>query len=189
MLRPVVVLLVLVGVVGCGPSQREIALLNASSREVEPARAAPIRANTSSAYPGPRIGPRLPVGTRIVTVLDRSITATSNRVGATVASSVAFDVKDSAGQVVIPGGSRVDLVIVRLEPGPDPGRSRVDLTVAAVTIQGKRYGLGARIVSQARALRSEAEVAAASAGGRNTLLPGGTMIVLELTRALAPPVD
>ncbi len=181
-------LLLLVGLSGCGPSQREIAVLNASARQFHLGPAALGRKGLGAGALRGATDLVLPVGTRIVTLLDRSITTENNTLGGTVTSSVAFEVKDAQGRVVIPGGSRVDLVIIRPSRESAGGETPVDLKVAAVTLHGQRLGIAARVVSASQPIESRAIVAAA-APGRRVLVSGGATILIELTAALTLPAE
>lgn len=64
-----------------------------------------------------------------------------------VRATVAADVKDEAGRVVIPAGSPLTLRIVKLEPGSDRVRpeGRLELAVSSVTINGKATPISASV--------------------------------------------
>lgn len=188
MSRPGSFLLLLVGLSGCGPSQREIAVINASARQFHLGPAGLGRKGLGAGAARGLTDLVLPVGTRIVTLLDRSITTESNTLGGAVTSSVAFEVKDAQGRIAIPGGARVDLVIIRPSRESAGGETPVDLKVAAVNVRGQRVGIAGRVVSASQPIESRA-IAAAAPPGRRVLVSGGATIVIELTAPLTLPAE
>jgi hypothetical protein len=77
-------------------------------------------------------------GTQIKVRTAQSIKATSSNLGHTYAATVADDVADTSGNLVIPRGSPARLVLVR---GSKPDRVTLDLS--SVTIHGQRYTIPA----------------------------------------------
>jgi hypothetical protein len=70
-------------------------------------------------------------------------------VGDTVTATLASDVKDDAGRVVIPAGSEVTLTVTAIKPSENKGDKTGTLTLkpTAVNINGQSYPLSAKIDS------------------------------------------
>lgn len=77
----------------------------------------------------------LPQGSEIKVRTDTAIPAKPTS-GTAFAASVADDVKDNTGQIVIPKGSRAQLVAEPTQDGKDTA-----LDLRAVTVNGRRYAL------------------------------------------------
>ncbi len=75
----------------------------------------------------------LPQGSEIKVRTDTAIPAKPS-IGTSFAASVADDVKDNTGQVVIPRGSRAQLVAESTDNGKDTA-----LDLRSVTVNGRRY--------------------------------------------------
>ena len=93
-------------------------------------------------------------GTTIEVTMNQTITSRSNAAGETVETTVASDVRDAAGRVVIPAGATVELAIVEIEPAGNRRQADGTLTlrVAGVTIRGQQYPLDAGVTSVAHTL-------------------------------------
>ncbi len=77
----------------------------------------------------------LPQGSEIKVRTDTAIPAKPTT-GTAFAASVADDVKDNTGQIVIPKGSRAQLVAEPIQNGKDTA-----LDLRSVTVNGRRYAL------------------------------------------------
>jgi hypothetical protein len=116
----------------------------------------------------------LAAGTMLATTMDREISSRTDKSGATVTGTVASDVKDAAGRVVIPAGSRVTLTITEIHESENKGdkTGKLTLTPTAVEIQGRSYALEGSAVALDRTLRDRktnagdvAKVGAGTAAG------------------------
>jgi hypothetical protein len=90
----------------------------------------------------------LAVGTRIGATINDTISSRHGRAGNTFSASVAEDVGNPGGSVVIPAGSTVQGTITEVSPAPN-SRSTGTLTLAvtSVTVRGRTYDLDASIDS------------------------------------------
>lgn len=124
-----------------------------------PAPAAPVAAKPKAKpkpKPAPAPAPRaLAAGTVVATTVDREITSKTDKPGATVTGTVASDVMDAAGRVVIPAGSKVTLTITEIHESENKGdkTGKLMLTPTAVEIAGERHALDGSAVALERTLR------------------------------------
>jgi hypothetical protein len=111
-----------------------------ASTPSRPAAAAP-----APAAPAP--APSLMAGTRFTAATNAEIRSHKNKVGDTVTASVASDVKDASGRVVIPAGSEVTLKITAIKESENKSDTTGTLTVqpTSVSINGRSYPLAASI--------------------------------------------
>jgi hypothetical protein len=106
--------------------------------------------------PSPVAAPRaLAAGTTVATTVDREISSRTDKAGATVTGTVASDVTDASGRVVIPAGSRVTLTIDEIHESENKGdkTGKLTLTPTAVEIAGQSYPLDGSAVALDRTLR------------------------------------
>jgi hypothetical protein len=106
--------------------------------------------------PAPVAAPRaLAAGTTVATTVDREISSRTDKAGATVTGTVASDVMDASGRVVIPAGSRVTLTIAEIHESENKGdkTGKLTLTPTAVEIAGQSYPLDGSAVALDRTLR------------------------------------
>jgi len=105
----------------------------------QPSAAPPAAAPAASAS--------LAAGTSISAATDAEIRSNKNKVGDEVTATVASDVKDASGRVVIPAGSQVTLQITEIKVSENKGDSTGTLTVkpTAVSINGTRHPITASI--------------------------------------------
>jgi hypothetical protein len=82
-------------------------------------------------------------GASLATTIDREISSKTDKPGATVTASVASDVKDASGRVVIPAGSRVTMTITEIHESENKSdkTGKLTLTPTAVEIGGQSYAL------------------------------------------------
>jgi hypothetical protein len=124
--------------------------------------------------PAPAVARTLASGTTVATTVDREISSKTDKPGATVTGTVASDVKDAAGRVVIPAGSRVTLTITEIHESENKGdkTGKLTLTPTAVEIAGQSYALQGSATALDRTLRDRktnagdvAKVGAGTAAG------------------------
>jgi hypothetical protein len=126
-----------------------------------PAPAAPVAAKPKpkpKPKPAPAPAPAplaLDAGTVVATTMDREITSKTDKPGATVTGTVASDVTDATGRVVIPAGSRVTLTITEIHESENKGdkTGKLTLTPTAVVIAGESHALDGSAVALERTLR------------------------------------
>ena len=105
---------------------------------------APAPKPVSKPKPAPAPAPlALGAGATMATSLDREISSKTDKPGAIVTASVASDVKDASGRVVIPAGSRVTMTITQIHESENKGdkTGKLTLTPTAVEIGGQSYAL------------------------------------------------
>jgi hypothetical protein len=126
-----------------------------------PAPAAPV-ATKPKAKPKPKPAPApapaplaLAGGTVVATTVDREITSKTDKPGAIVTGTVASDVVDATGRVVIPAGSKVTLTITEIHESENKGdkTGKLTLTPTAVVIAGESHTLDGSAVALERTLR------------------------------------
>ena len=94
-------------------------------------------------------------GATIDVTMDRTITSRSDKAGETVLTTVGSDVRNSAGRVVIPAGSKVALTITEITPARNKSQADGTLTlqVADASIRGRSYPLAAEVTAVAHTLK------------------------------------
>ena len=97
----------------------------------------------------------LAAGALLSTTVDREISSRTDKPGATVTGTVASDVKDASGRVVIPAGSTVTMTITEIHESENKGdkTGKLTLTPTSVEIQGQSYALSGSAVALDRTLR------------------------------------
>jgi len=126
-----------------------------------PPPAAPVAAKPKAKpkpkpVPAPAPAPlTLAGGTALATTMDREITSKTDKPGATVTGTVASDVTDATGRVVIPAGSRVTMTITEIHESENKGdkTGKLTLTPTAVVIAGESHALDGSAVALERTLR------------------------------------
>jgi hypothetical protein len=121
----------------------------------KPKPAAP--APTTAAAPAPAAAATPLVaaaGTHIAATMNDSISTAKNKVGDVVKATVASDVKDDKGRVVIPAGSTISIRITALHESENKSDKTGTLTLATqdISVNGKTYALDASIDDVAREL-------------------------------------
>jgi hypothetical protein len=94
------------------------------------------------AAPAPRV---LESGTLVPTTLETEISSKTNKVGEKVTTTVASDVTDERGRVVIPAGATVKLTITEIRESENKGdkTGKLTLTPTEIAFGGLTYGLEA----------------------------------------------
>ena len=131
---------------------------------------------------------RLAIGSRINATWGRTITSRTNKAGETVTIIVTSDVKDGRGNVVIPSGATVELLITELAPATSRSDSdgKLALSVTSTMIRGRSYSLQGDVTSVPHSLKDrgigKAEVVKAVG---DVVVSVGTAVVITLTGPLA----
>jgi hypothetical protein len=117
----------------------------AAKPKPKPKPAAPAPAPAAAA-PAPAPS-SLAVGTSFSAATDAEIRSHKNKVGDQVTATVATDVKDAAGRVVIPAGSQVTLQVTAIKESENKGDTTGTLTLkpTSVAINGTSQPLAASI--------------------------------------------
>lgn len=106
--------------------------------------AAPAAAPRPSAPAAPRA---LAAGTTITASTNAELRSHKNKVGDTVTATVASDVKDNSGRVVIPAGSEVVLKVTAIKESENKSDKTGTLTLqpTSVSMSGRSYPISATI--------------------------------------------
>jgi hypothetical protein len=114
-----------------------------------PAAAAPRTSPPSATSPAPTpVASRgLPAGASLTAATTAEIRSHKNKVGDTVTATIASDVRDNAGRVVIPAGSEVTLKVTAIKESENKSDKTGTLTVkpTSVSINGRSYPIAATI--------------------------------------------
>jgi hypothetical protein len=114
----------------------------------KPAAPAPVPAAEAPAASAPAPAPSsLAAGTTFSAATDAEIRSHKNKVGDQVTATVASDVKDAAGRVVIPAGSQVTLQVTAIKESENKGDTTGTLTLkpTSIAINGVSQPLTASI--------------------------------------------
>jgi len=107
----------------------------ASKPKPKPAAPAPTPAAEAPAAPAPAPAPSaLAAGTSFSATTDAEIRSNKNKVGDQVTATVASDVKDAAGHVVIPAGAQVTLQVTAIKESENKGDTTGTLTLKPTNI-------------------------------------------------------
>ncbi|HEY8258347.1 MAG TPA: hypothetical protein VIG08_11895 [Gemmatimonadales bacterium] len=116
----------------------------------------------------------LAAGATVSATADREISSKTDKAGQTFTATVAADVRDETGTVVIPAGSKVTLTIAEIHESENKGdkTGKLSLTPSSVEIAGTSYTLDASAEALDRMLRDRktnagdvAKVGAGTAAG------------------------
>src|SRR5437016_8428493 len=136
------------------PTESTAAIKDVPAPATEPAKVAPEK-KTPAPKPPARPKPAAPTtltaasGTRVPLAVSESISTRQAKAGDAFTATVAQDVKDAAGHVVIPAGSAAQGTIVAAEPAPNPNASgRLELAVQTVSVRGSSYAVDATVESK-----------------------------------------
>ena len=116
----------------------------ASPTTASPSASAPAR--PSPAAPAPT-ATSLAAGTSLTAATTAEIRSHKNKVGDTVTATIATDVKDRSGRVVIPAGSTVALKVTAIKESENKSDTTGTLTLqpTSVSINGQSYPIAASI--------------------------------------------
>ncbi len=150
----------------------------AATPMTQPAPAQPAAKPKPKPAPKPVAKPAAPralaAGAMLSTTVDREISSRTDKPGATVTGTVASDVADASGRVVIPAGSKVTMTITEIHESENKGdkTGKLTLTPTSVEIQGQSYAIDGSAVALDRTLRDRktnagdvAKVGAGTAAG------------------------
>jgi hypothetical protein len=104
---------------------------------------------SAAAPSAPPASRSLSTGATISASTTAEISSVKNKVGDTVTATVASDIKDNAGRVVIPAGSEVVLKVTAIKVSENKSDKTGTLTLqpTSVTVNGTSYPISARIDS------------------------------------------
>ncbi|HET6777867.1 MAG TPA: hypothetical protein VFH26_03180 [Gemmatimonadales bacterium] len=114
-----------------------------ATRPTAPSRPA---ASTPAPAPAP-VARSLAAGTTLTAATNAEIRSHKNKVGDTVTASIAADVKDRSGRVIIPAGSEVVLKVTAIKESENKSDTTGTLTLqpTSVVMNGQSYPLVAKI--------------------------------------------
>jgi hypothetical protein len=97
----------------------------------------------------PAASTSLAAGTRLTAATTTELRSNKNKVGDTVTATIANDIKDASGNVVIPAGSSIVLKVMAIKESENKSDKTGTLTLqpTSVSINGQSYPLSARIDS------------------------------------------
>lgn len=112
-----------------------------------PTASAPAPAASPAPAAAPAPSASLPAGATFSAATDAEIRSHKNKVGDEVTATIANDVKDASGRVVIPAGSKLTLTVTAIKESENKGDSTGTLTVkpTALSINGASQPLAATI--------------------------------------------
>jgi hypothetical protein len=112
-----------------------------------PTRTRPATPAATPSQPRPSAAAALAPGTTLTATTNAEIRSNKNKVGDTVTATVASDVKDNAGHVVIPAGSEVVLKVTAIKESENKSDKTGTLTLqpVAVSMNGRSYPISATI--------------------------------------------
>src|SRR6184192_3173792 len=154
------------------PTESTAAMKDVPAPATEPAKAAPEKKTLAPKPPAPK--PAAPTtltaaaGTRVPLAASESISTRQAKAGDAFTATVAQDVKDAAGHVVIPAGSAVQGTIIAAEPAPNPNSSgQLTLDVKSVSVRGTSYAVDGAVESMDTVMkgRGVTKADAAKVGG------------------------
>ena len=155
MLRLTLASIGVIALIGCSGGDRSGAATDSLGRDLslvqgDSTHALGDRADGSGGSSGSRTssdrsasGRSLAAGTTITATTNSRISSATNKAGETLTATVASDVKDGSGRVVIPAGSTVHLRITALHESENKSDATgtLALAVQSVEINGKSYPL------------------------------------------------
>src|SRR5204863_8320280 len=148
------------------PTESTAAIKDVPAPATEPAKVAPKPPATRK--PAAPTTLTAASGTRVPLAVSESISTRQAKAGDAFTATVAQDVKDAAGHVVIPAGSAAQGTIVAAEPAPNPNSSgQLTLDVKSVSVRGTSYAVDATVESMDTVMkgRSVTKADAAKVGG------------------------
>jgi type IV secretory pathway VirB10-like protein len=119
-----------------------------SKPSAKPSSAAPsTETSSAAATPAPTTSRTLAAGATIVATTTREIRSNTNKVGDQIEATVAKDVTDANGRVVIPAGSTVTLAVTALHESENKSDTTGTMTLDAksVTVNGQSYPINGQI--------------------------------------------
>ena len=134
------------------PTESTTAMRDMPDRQTNPPAAQPPAVRPPAVRPPPpppRPATRtLASGAKFDIAATDTISSRTAKVGDSFTARVVEDVKNAAGQVVIPAGAQVNGKITEVKPAPNPRTpGTLTLDVASVTVGGKTYPIDAHVDS------------------------------------------
>lgn len=156
MTRKLLAGLAALGLLACGKGKQTAAMADSTARNLELAPGGNSGGGNSdrAANTVPRTR-GLASGATINATMGETISSRSAVSGEKISTTVAADVSNSAGRVVIPAGSTIELTITDISPAKNKGQADGTLTFAVtnVRIRGKDYPISAQVTSLAHSLK------------------------------------
>jgi hypothetical protein len=151
--------------IGCNESD----ILRRSQNRTTQAPAGPVRASTTEAGV-------IPAGTNFSVRTNEEIK--TRQAGATFDAQVAQEIQDQNGNVLVPSGSRAELVVVESSSGGVAGTPTVELAIRSITLNGRKQQIHT-------ANQEEKGVAGIGANRRTAEMVGGAAALGTLIGAVA----
>src|SRR5215207_5635811 len=169
---------------GCGGDRAASMAADSLSRDLQriPVDSSALLNDQAAATPVAAVAPKpapaplaLGSGTTLSTTVDREITSRTDKPGASVTGTVASDVMDASGRVVIPAGSKVTMTITEIHESENKGdkTGKLTLTPTSVQIGGESYTIGGAVGTQ-RAIETQDRDVVVPANSRVEVTLGGT---------------
>lgn len=124
---------------------------------------APPQARPAAPRPTPPARPAAPTsytlsaGTSLGMVVGDTITSKTAKAGDAFTATVASEVRDRSGHVVVPAGATVHGTVVEVKPAPNPNSAgTMVLAVSSVSVRGQSYDIEASIDSVATVMKGRA---------------------------------
>ena len=117
------------------------------TKPIRPASSPRPASSGTGAAPAPAASKGLAAGTALTATTTDEVRSNVNKVGDSVTASLATDVKDAAGRVVIPAGSEVVLMVTAIKESENKSDQTGTLTLkpTSVIINGQSYPIAATI--------------------------------------------
>jgi hypothetical protein len=131
------------------PTESTVALKDVPALGAVPAKPTPAKKAPAAPKPAAPVPAQLMLaaGTRVPLAAGDTITTRSAKAGDAFTATVSQDVRDAAGQVVIPAGATVSGTITAAEPAPNPSSvGKLELTISSVSVRGTSYPIDASVV-------------------------------------------
>jgi glycine zipper 2TM protein len=133
------------------PTESTTAMRDVPDRQTNPPAAPPRTPPPAARPPAPPPRPAtrtLSAGARFDVAANDTISSRTSKIGETFTAHVIEDVKNAAGQVVIPAGATISGKITEVKPAPNPRTpGTLTLDVTSVTVGGNTYPLDAHVDS------------------------------------------
>ena len=135
------------------PTESTTAMQDVPDRHTNPPAPPPAVRPPAARPPAPPPPPRpatrtLSSGARFDVAANDTISSRTSKVGETFTAHVIEDVRNAAGQVVIPAGATINGKITEVKPAPNPRTpGTLTLDVTSVTVGGKTYPIDAHVDS------------------------------------------
>jgi len=133
------------------PTESTTAMRDVPDRQTNPPAAPPRTPPPAARPPAPPPRPAtrtLSSGARFDVAATDTISSRTAKIGDTFSARVIEDVKNAAGQVVIPAGATINGKITEVKPAPNPKTpGTLTLAVTSVTVGGNTYPIDANVDS------------------------------------------